>query len=121
MAKLAVKTRQFTGEFCRDVVYGDAEGAKVISDTIYETSRWSVLHELIFEYEGKIYRTGYSEGATEMQDESPFEYDTTVECDEVEAREVLVTQYFSIPLASGEMKPELPTPKAPSIKCEDTL
>lgn len=47
-------------------------------------------HEIVFEDNGKFYQTTYSEGATEMQYESPWEYDDEVECTEVELREVKV-------------------------------
>lgn len=55
-----------------------------IKDDITSTSRWSVHHEIIFEYLGKFYRTHYSEGATEMQDERPWDYIEEVECTEVQ-------------------------------------
>lgn len=48
---------------------------RVIKDEIYDTSRWSVHHELIFELDGGTYQTTYSVGATECQDERPWEYD----------------------------------------------
>jgi hypothetical protein len=54
-----------------------------IEDEVAGTSRWSVQHEIVFEKDGKFYRTYYSIGATEMQDESPWEYDNEVECWEV--------------------------------------
>ena len=38
-----------------------------IEDNIIDTSRWSIIHEIIFEDGGKFYRTTYSVGATEMQ------------------------------------------------------
>ncbi|KAF6630589.1 hypothetical protein H6F38_14270 [Paenibacillus sp. EKM208P] len=57
-------------------------------DDITDTSRWSIHHEIVFEHEGKFYQTHYSEGATEMQDESPWEYEEDVDCDEVELKEV---------------------------------
>nr|DAI89661.1 MAG TPA: hypothetical protein [Caudoviricetes sp.] len=61
-----------------------------IKDTITSTSRWSEHHEIIFEFEGKFYKTHYSQGLTEYQDESPWEYDDEVECIEVELVEKLV-------------------------------
>ncbi|MED3792450.1 hypothetical protein P4571_08335 [Niallia alba] len=64
-----------------------------ILDEITDTSRWSVHHRIIFAYQGKFYETYYSVGATEMQDESPWEYDETVECAEVELREVRVKKW----------------------------
>lgn len=54
-----------------------------IEDKITGTSRWSTHHEIIFKYEDKFYRTGYSEGSTEIQEERPWEYESEVECTEV--------------------------------------
>jgi hypothetical protein len=64
-----------------------------IFDEILSTSRWSINHRCIFEDNGKFYQAYYSEGATEMQDERPWEYDDTVECQEVELKEVVVTKW----------------------------
>ena len=61
-----------------------------IKDEIYDNSRWSVHHSIVFVHNDKFYKTGYSVGATEMQDESPWEYDTDVECVEVKLVEKLV-------------------------------
>jgi hypothetical protein len=67
-----------------------------IKNDIVDTGRWSIHHEIIFAYDGKFYRTWYSEGATEMQDESPWEYDTEVECTEVELKEVKVMKWVTV-------------------------
>lgn len=65
-----------------------------ISDEIVGTSRWSVQHEVIFKWkDGKNYKTHYSVGATEQQDESPWEYETEVNCVEVEQQQVTVTKW----------------------------
>lgn len=45
---------------------------------------------------GKFYQTTYSEGATEMQDERPWEYEDEVECEEVELREVKVKKWMPV-------------------------
>ena len=61
-----------------------------IKDDIIDHRRWSVIHEIIFkDNDGKFYKTTYSEGATESQEESPWEYDDNVECTEVELKEVV--------------------------------
>ncbi|ODA08253.1 hypothetical protein [Paenibacillus polymyxa] len=65
-------------------------------DDITDTSRWSIHHEIVFEHEGKFYQTYYSEGATEMQDESPWEYEEDVDCDEVELKEVKVMKWVPV-------------------------
>lgn len=54
-----------------------------IRNTISDTSRWRIHHNIIFAHNGKFYETYYSVGATEMQDEGPWEYDEEVECFEV--------------------------------------
>jgi len=56
----------------------------IISDEIYEHHRWAVSFRLIFKFDNKYYETVYRVGATEMQDESPYEY----EPDEIECKEV---------------------------------
>lgn len=35
-----------------------------ITDKIVDTSRWSIIHEIVFEDNGKFYQTTYSKGAT---------------------------------------------------------
>lgn len=67
-----------------------------IKDDIVDTSRWSIHHGIIFAHDGKFYRTYYSVGATENQDESPWEYETEVECDEVELKEVKVKKWVNV-------------------------
>ena len=67
-----------------------------ILDEITDTSRWSVHHRIVFKHDDKFYETYYSEGATEMQDESAWEYDDEVECDEVELKEVTVVKWIKV-------------------------
>ncbi|HHX69849.1 MAG TPA: hypothetical protein GX708_17610 [Gallicola sp.] len=67
-----------------------------IKDDIVDTSRWSIHHEIIFAYNGKFYSACYSEGATEMQCESPWEYESEVECTEVELKEVKVMKWVPV-------------------------
>ena len=68
----------------------------IIRDTVYDNSRWAIHHELIFELDGKTYLTYYSRGATECQDEQPWEYDDEISCDEVEAKEVTRFEWVAI-------------------------
>lgn len=67
-----------------------------ILDEITDTSRWSIHHRIIFAYQEKFWETYYSEGATEMQDESPWEYEDEVECSEVELKEVKVKKWVRV-------------------------
>lgn len=71
--------------------YGNA-----IVDNIVDTTRWSIIHEIVFEDNGKFYSATYSEGATECQDERPWEYESEVECEEVELREVVVKKWMPV-------------------------
>mgnify|MGYP000845173270 CR=1 FL=1 len=70
--------------------------ANAVVDKIIDTMRWSIVHEIVFEDNGKFYQTTYSEGATEMQPESPWEYENKVECTEVELREVKVKKWIPV-------------------------
>ncbi|GAV11406.1 hypothetical protein [Paenibacillus sp. NAIST15-1] len=66
-------------------------GVKLIRDDITDNSRWSIHHEIIFKWtDGKFYRAYYSVGATESQDEAPWEYEDEVECVEVYQVEKMV-------------------------------
>lgn len=67
-----------------------------IKDNIVDTSRWSIHHEIIFAYDGKFYQTYYSVGATECQNERPWEYETEVECTEVELKEVKIKKWVPV-------------------------
>lgn len=68
----------------------------LIRRELIDTTRWSIVNSCVFEFEGKLYCTTYSYGATECQDESPYEYDDDeIECDEVFALEVTVTKYLT--------------------------
>jgi hypothetical protein len=63
---------------------------KAVKDTITSISRWSVHHEMVFAYGGKFYICHYSVGATEVQDERPWEYEDEVDCVEVHEVEQLM-------------------------------
>ena len=79
---------KFSKEFLQD------DGGETVYDKIIGTRRWSVDHERVFSYEGRFYLTRYSEGATESQDERPYEYeDDEIECVEVFPFEKTVTVY----------------------------
>jgi len=69
------------------------DGEDIVSNEITDHGRWSVTHEIVFKKDGKLYRTYYSVGATESQDEAPWEYDDEVECTEVVAQEKTITVY----------------------------
>jgi len=87
---------KFQKQFLQDMIWEDAEGAEVIQSEIVGKSRWSLNHEAIFKYDGKFYRTYYNTGATEYQDERPYEYeDDEIECEEVFQGAKTVIVYLS--------------------------
>lgn len=86
-----------TKNFHKDYLKNELELPwSAIKNTITGTSRWSVHHEIIFEDKGKFYKTHYSEGATECQDERPWEYDENVECVEVELKKVERVEWVEV-------------------------
>ena len=84
----------FSKDYLKDEF--DLPYSNTVVDKIIDTTRWSIVHEIVFEDNGKFYQTTYSEGATEMQDERPWEYDDEVECTEVELREVKVKKWMPV-------------------------
>jgi len=91
--------REFTKEDLSETRCGfPPEGWRLVYDKITSTGRWSIHHEMVFQADdGKFYSTFYSVGATEMQDEGPWEYDPDpVECTEVEPVEVTVIEYHAV-------------------------
>lgn len=82
---------EFDREFMQESIY---DSAATVLDEIVGTSRWSIKHRRVFRHEDKFYETLYSVGATECQDESPYQYDAaTIECAEVWPVERTITVY----------------------------
>jgi hypothetical protein len=90
-------TKKFKREYLKDTLElpaskgsyppdGDFPGMTVHSDEIIEHSRWSVHHEMVFSINsgpdankpGEAWSVQYSRGATESQDERPWEYEPEV-------------------------------------------
>lgn len=86
---------KFSKEDLQDLARGDhRDEFEVIKDEIVDTSRWSNIYEMIFKYDDRFYQTSYSVGATECQDERPYEYESDeIECDEVIPVEVTKIEY----------------------------
>lgn len=84
----------------QELLDGETEALEVVTDTITGKSRWSIHHALVFREKatGRCFRVGYSEGATEQQDESPFEHEADeIKAVEVRAVEKTVTVYEPVP------------------------
>lgn len=69
----------------QDMAWDDTpEGITIISKDLWDHSRWCVTSRIIFKKEDRYYETFFSRGATEYQDEKPYEYDPDlIECHEV--------------------------------------
>lgn len=66
---------ELTADEARGMLWEDMpEGVEVIYDKIIDNRRWSIDHEIVIKKDGKFYMDTYSVGATESQDESPWEY-----------------------------------------------
>ena len=82
-----------------DVLDGDHKDWKTVGGTkkMVDQSRWSIVSEAVFEHTPtkKFYSMFWSMGATEQQDELPFEYDEPV-LTEVELKEVTVKKWVAV-------------------------
>lgn len=96
-AQKMTKTREEMNDL--DLPWGGGD-AVVVEDSIIDQRRWSTVHELVFRLPGMpeelAYRTTYSVGSTECQDESPWEYEAA-EC--VLVRAVPVTRVEWLPVS----------------------
>ncbi len=65
-----------TKEEAREVIWEDHDDFDLVRDDLVDTSRWSEIHDVVIKRlsDGKFFMDSYSVGATEMQDESPWEY-----------------------------------------------
>ena len=79
-------------EFMQDILWGK----NVVRDTIVEHNRWTVRHELIFKEGDKIFRAHYHVGATEYQEEHPWEHEDPVKVVEVKAVSISTIEYQEI-------------------------
>ncbi|UVN13499.1 hypothetical protein FBPa8_0035 [Pseudomonas phage vB_PaeP_FBPa8] len=68
---------------------------KYVEDKLVGKTRWSDVHEAVFQDldSGIFYKTSYSVGSTECQDEQPFEFENEVEFTEVEPVEKVIIIY----------------------------
>jgi hypothetical protein len=83
---------KFTKEFLQEL--DEMLDAEIVESKVIGTGRWSIRHRCVFKFGGKFYLTHYSRGATEMQDEQPYEYDEDmIECPEVVPVEKTVVVY----------------------------
>ena len=89
------ETLKLTPEQGRNIVYRDNSNFEVILEEIVDTSRWSVHYRIIVrrKSDDKFFESYFSCGATEMQDEQPYEYDDEAIFDEVKPVKKIITDY----------------------------
>ena len=65
-----------TKEEAREVIWEDHDDFDLVRDDLVDTSRWSEIHDVVIKRlsDGKFFMDSYSVGATEVQDERPWEY-----------------------------------------------
>ena len=78
----------------RLIISGDHKNFEVIEDRISGTGRWSIHHSVVVKRnsDGKFFESEYSEGATESQDERPYEW-SNAEFNEVFEKTKTITVY----------------------------
>jgi hypothetical protein len=78
-----------------EIIDDESEGYTLVENTLSGKSRWCDVYDLIFQENssGKFFRGDYRIGATESQDESPWEYQKEVNFYEVEPYTVVVTKF----------------------------
>jgi len=110
---------KFKKEDLQEMVCEDSLELTHIKDKIIDAGRWSIHHSVVFQYENRYFRTVYSVGATEYQDERPFQEDPDlIECTEVVRVERRVWDYVpKVPHAHGISK----APKAPTVSLTDPI
>ena len=83
-------------ELARGIIDGYETNWDIIEDFIIENDRWSILHRAILYYgeTGEYYETLYRVGATEYQEERPYEGEEEVTFVEVEPQETTITKYI---------------------------
>ena len=69
---------------------------ELIRSYITDQDRWTLSRTIVFRCNNKYYESYYTVGSTEYQDESPWEYDDSVEVWEVEPIEVTTVEFRKV-------------------------
>jgi hypothetical protein len=85
---------KLTREEALDIISDDHNEFEVVVNEIQGTSRWSEHHYIVVKRksDNKYFADSYSKGLTEMQDESPYEYNDPT-FTEVFLKEKTITKY----------------------------
>ena len=91
---------KFKKEIVKELAYDyDFDGYEIIYTKQIDSTRWSIIYEQVFKFENKFYMTVFSMGATEMQNEEPYEFDADsegmIEAQEVFPKEVTKVVYVT--------------------------
>lgn len=93
------ETREFTtGEL--DDMDVAAGGACVLLDEVVDHMRWSVVHRVVFMFEGEFFEVTYEDGATEYQEVDRWGHGDTVTAKRVRPKTVTTVTFEPIPLRS---------------------
>jgi hypothetical protein len=99
MTEKRVIVRKFPKMALLRMLDRESEVLKIVEEKIVDSSRWSLFYKVVFEEleTGKLYQNIYSVGATELQDEGPWEYSSDpIDCFEVTPVEKVVTVYEAV-------------------------
>lgn len=100
MSNIRVEDRTKT-TFKRDFLMEELDLPSAALETkLVDTTRWTTVHEIIFEHEGKHYKTWYRRSATVLKDEEPWEYEDEVICYNVKKKLIQVESWEYIPADS---------------------
>ena len=71
---------EFDGEIGQQIAWGDSADFTLLEDKITSHGRWTVTHCVIVQRntDFKYFRSYYSVGATECQDQQAYEYNKAV-------------------------------------------
>jgi len=74
------ETLTFSSETAREIIFDDDEDFRLVETEQLTNSRWSLHYRTVVKRtaDGKFFATVYSKGATEYQEERPFDNDPPV-------------------------------------------
>ena len=79
------------------ILHGDAPGWTIVSNKFVDQRRWNTDYTVVVkDPEGLYWQADYSRGSTEIQDESPWEYEESVTWTQVAPRERTVVVYVPV-------------------------
>ena len=88
-------TIKFPRKRALSILYRGDDAYKIVRNTLEDSTRWSLCYDLVIQNtaDSRFWNAGYRQGATESQDEGPWEGDTEVTFTEVFPVEKVVIEY----------------------------